>query len=75
MHKGNKELNTLMRLSGESLKIPPHICGFRPNHTKILWAAADMEGHVGKDGSFYMLGFRFFFLFLFFFTPKYILWI
>ncbi|MDP2438905.1 MAG: hypothetical protein Q8P67_24430, partial [archaeon] len=37
------------------LNLAPHLVGMRPGHEKRLYLSADIEGHVGLDGRFYLL--------------------
>ena len=32
------------------LNLKPHVCGANKKKTKVLCSAADIEGHLGKDG-------------------------
>ena len=57
VQKSNKEFNRHMRAAGKKLNLKPHRCGIRKRHTKKLWAACDVEGHIGLDGQFYLLDF------------------
>ena len=44
-----------MSLAAKMLNLRPHLCGL--NDTKELAAAADVEGHRGKGGEYYLLDF------------------
>ncbi|MDP2437086.1 MAG: hypothetical protein Q8P67_15165, partial [archaeon] len=47
--------NALMAQAGRRLALAPHLCGMDEEHSVSLWAAADIEGHLGTDGRFYLL--------------------
>lgn len=51
----DKMFNRLMRSAGEQLHVAPHICGMHEDYSVRLWAAADIEGHVGSDGQYYLV--------------------
>ena len=34
------------------MKLATHVCGLHEHRTKTLSTAADIEGHVGRDGRF-----------------------
>ena len=55
--KSHKGFAKLMRHAGEQLNLRPHLCGCQPRYAKKLWTGADVEGHVGDDGKFYLLDF------------------
>jgi hypothetical protein len=40
-----------------NMNLLPHVCGVVLNETKVLSTAADVEGHLGTDGRFYMVDF------------------
>ena len=44
-----------MDLAAKMLNLRPHLCGL--NETKELASAADVEGHRGKGGEYYLLDF------------------
>jgi hypothetical protein len=49
VHNSDDEFNEIMIKSMEMLNLKPHICGVNPRKTKLLCAAADIEGHLGTD--------------------------
>ena len=50
IHKSDKELNKIMMKTMKKLNLKPHQCGGVKGKTKQLCSAADIEGHIGKDG-------------------------
>jgi len=54
IHNKVPKLCSLVAQTAAELNIAPHRCG---NAGIILYSPADMEGHVGKDGRFYLLDF------------------
>jgi hypothetical protein len=55
VHASNKDFNEQMRLAGEFLHLKPHQVG--ASNPQLLYSCGDIEGHVGKDGRFYLLDF------------------
>ncbi|PRP84152.1 hypothetical protein PROFUN_04143 [Planoprotostelium fungivorum] len=53
----NLKFNAKMRLAGKKLGLSPHTVGLYPKTSKTLYSCADMEGHDGKDGRFYLIDF------------------
>jgi len=54
--------NSIMRQTALRLNIQSHQCGSgispnRPNSSAYLHSAADVEGHLGRDGHYYLLDF------------------
>jgi len=47
IHARNAKLNRMMRCAAGILNIKEHMCGFYPDRRKLLWSAADIEGHKG----------------------------
>jgi hypothetical protein len=45
-----------MKAAGRALNLKPHRCGLTREVSRRLWAAADVEGHLGLDDLFYLLG-------------------
>jgi Clustered mitochondria len=46
----NAALNKKMQVAAEKLNLKAHVAGFVPEHSRLVWSAADVEGHEGKDG-------------------------
>ena len=57
VHKDNEELSSLIEKAASRLHLIPHLCGLYEMGAKVLSTAADVEGHVGTDGRFYMIDF------------------
>eukprot|EP00007_Cunea_sp_BSH-02190019_P003726 CAMPEP_0174236740 /NCGR_PEP_ID=MMETSP0417-20130205/5774_1 /TAXON_ID=242541 /ORGANISM="Mayorella sp, Strain BSH-02190019" /LENGTH=1527 /DNA_ID=CAMNT_0015315423 /DNA_START=44 /DNA_END=4627 /DNA_ORIENTATION=- len=57
VHNDNKTFRRLMKKAGQRLNLKPHWCGATKECRKRLWAAADVEGHLGDDKKFYVLDF------------------
>jgi Clustered mitochondria len=57
VHADNPLFNHLMEQAGTRLNLKPHFCGMSTSKGKRLHAAADVEGHVGEDGKFYLVCF------------------
>src|SRR5690606_29846179 len=53
----NPNMNLLMRMAGQKLCVKPHVVGAKQGVGVLLHAAADLEGHKGRDGRFYLLDF------------------
>ena len=53
----NETFSDIMKQTAESLNLKAHECGAVRNATKVLHSAADIEGHLGFDGKFYLLDF------------------
>ena len=47
----DSDFNAIMEKAGRSLNLINHQCGLEPNKLKELWAACDIEGHLGSDGT------------------------
>jgi len=54
VHKDNPELNKLMKKAAKELHIKGHKVGLFPP-LKKLYGPADIEGHKGRDGRFYIV--------------------
>jgi hypothetical protein len=52
----NEDLTLLISEASKQLNLKPHMVGPRGNEVEFT-SAADLEGHVGHDGRFYMLDF------------------
>lgn len=52
----NKDLTTLISEASKQLNLKPHMVGPKGAEVEVV-SAADLEGHVGHDGRFYMLDF------------------
>ena len=63
VHNSNLKLSKLMKEAAEMINIKKHICGLRTmsgmrlRGWQELYSPADLEGHVGKDGNFYLIDF------------------
>jgi Clustered mitochondria len=55
VHCDNRRFARVMRRAGRELNLRKHWCGWSDESRKLLWAAADVEGHMGDDGKFYMV--------------------
>lgn len=53
----NETFAEIMRSTATALNLKPHECGAAKHATKVLHSAADIEGHLGFDGKFYLLDF------------------
>jgi hypothetical protein len=53
----DEQLSNLIADACRHLNLIPHECGLVLNKTKILHTAADVEGHAGLDGRYYMVDF------------------
>ena len=45
-----------MKMTAKKLNLEPHLCG-KGDGAKVLHSAADIEGHLGTDGRFYLIDF------------------
>lgn len=63
IHNSNMKLYSLMKEAAEAINIKKHICGLRAmsglrlRGWKELYSPADLEGHLGEDGNFYLIDF------------------
>lgn len=57
VNASNPLFNHLMEEAGQRLNLRGHVCGGDQARTQRLHAAADVEGHLGHDGKFYLLDF------------------
>ena len=57
IHKVNPQLNAIMKEAAQQLNIKEHQCGVVKASSNSLCAPADLEGHLGADGRFYLLDF------------------
>lgn len=57
VHASNDTFNQKMRRTAEILNVKPHVAGVDNATSKLLYSAADIEGHVGRDGRFYLIDF------------------
>lgn len=55
VHSYNTTLNAMLEEAAKHLNIAPHYCG--RSKGILLHTAGDMEGHLGKDGKFYLCDF------------------
>jgi len=56
VHSSHEGFNHLMRKACKKMNLVEHHAGLYEPPTK-LWSAADLEGHIGKDGRLYLLDF------------------
>jgi len=52
VHSSSEEFTVLLKEASEKLKLAPHVV-----LGKTLYSVADLEGHIGTDGRFYLLDF------------------
>ena len=57
VYNSNQTFMEVMKNAGERLNLQPHLCGVEKEKTVELASAADIEGHLGFDGSLYLLDF------------------
>jgi hypothetical protein len=61
MHSTNKrrflEMNSIMERVAGILNLKGHICGLQDGPQVFLHGPADLEGHLGNDGRYYLLDF------------------
>ena len=50
----NPEVNKRMQTVGNKLNLKGHTCGFV--NKQFLYAPCDIEGHMGTDGRYYVVG-------------------
>ena len=55
VHAKSKRFNAYMKDMAKDLNLKKHLAGWKK--VKSLYAAADIEGHKGKDGKYYLLDF------------------
>jgi Clustered mitochondria/Translation initiation factor eIF3 subunit 135 len=55
MHASSSILNERMELAARKLNLATHIGGVQVNSTRRVYSAADIEGHHGTDGRYYLL--------------------
>ena len=49
-------MSAMMEITAKRLNLRPHICGLK-SQAKMLYSAADVEGHKGRDGRYYIIDF------------------
>jgi hypothetical protein len=57
VHGDNAVFAARLDEAGAILNLKPHLAGTTPGRLKLTRAPGDLEGHVGKDGRFYLLDF------------------
>jgi len=57
IHDKSPRMRHMMKRASEILNLRPHMAGLVPEKRKIMYSAADLEGHRGTDGRFYLLDF------------------
>ena len=57
VHNKNEVFSQKMQKMNQRLNLKAHTCGAQKRKTKVLYSAADVEGHLGLDGEFYLLDF------------------
>jgi Clustered mitochondria len=57
VYASSKTFNRKMKQFGRDLNLCGHWCGMSRATSKHLYSAADVEGHLGVDGEFYLLDF------------------
>jgi len=57
VHSSNSNMNLLMKKAAAELRIKEHRCGTSDLDSQLvsLNGPADIEGHIGSDGRFYLL--------------------
>ncbi|KAL6065225.1 Clu domain-containing protein (Fragment), variant 2 [Balamuthia mandrillaris] len=55
IHKDNRDLNKKMKLAAKKMNLKGHSVGLKEYDVKKLYAPVDIEGHLGRDGRFYVL--------------------
>ena len=57
MHASDEAMNEMMKHAAEILNIKPHMAGLSSSERKLLFSAADVEGHKGEDERYYLVDF------------------
>lgn len=57
IHNDDEQVEQMMKRAAEILNLKPHECGIKSDSRKTLCSAADIEGHKGKDGRYYLIDF------------------
>jgi hypothetical protein len=57
MHDKNAKMRQMMKRASEILNLAEHMAGVHADKRKLMYSAADLEGHRGTDNRFYLLDF------------------
>ena len=57
MHNKDQKFYEIMNRAAKLLNLKPHKCGLYEEDAVVLPSAADIEGHLGTDGKYYLLDF------------------
>ena len=58
IHSKDQYLSGLMERAAQKLNLQPHRCAdLSRRHFEVLHSAADIEGHKGTDGRYYLIDF------------------
>mmetsp|Transcript_7050 Transcript_7050/g.17843 ORF Transcript_7050/g.17843 Transcript_7050/m.17843 type:complete len:699 (+) Transcript_7050:175-2271(+) len=58
VHAKDKRMLRIMKRTAKAMNIKPHLCGVDRDKPGVrLYSAADIEGHKGTDGRYYLLDF------------------
>eukprot|EP01126_Amoeba_proteus_P028128 TRINITY_DN27796_c0_g1_i1.p1 TRINITY_DN27796_c0_g1~~TRINITY_DN27796_c0_g1_i1.p1 ORF type:complete len:158 (+),score=23.81 TRINITY_DN27796_c0_g1_i1:65-475(+) len=52
VHRKDPQMNHMMMQAGKILNLAPHTCG---SDHYVIYGPADIEGHLGKDGNYYVI--------------------
>jgi hypothetical protein len=57
MHSKSETMTAIVKRTAEILNLKEHTAGLNPAERIQVFSAADVEGHRGRDGRYYMLDF------------------
>lgn len=57
MYNSNRKMEGKLKSAAKMLNIKQHKCGVNVHASATLCSPADLEGHIGTDGRFYLLDF------------------
>jgi hypothetical protein len=57
VHADDARMNGVVRDIAQRLNLAQHWAGYKPSTRKQIYGPTDIEGHLGRDGRFYMIDF------------------
>lgn len=55
VYTSNEQFNRIMEECGKRMNLKKHVVGVPDLGLRCLYGPVDMEGHIGRDGRFYLL--------------------
>jgi len=57
MHCKSDTMTAIVKRTAEILNLKPHLAGLQEERRVMVYSAADLEGHRGRDGRYYLIDF------------------